>query len=489
MAAFTSRRKGYERAFRKKVNDLSLEISVVRFESGGEEKTKGNQYVEFIPPLRNTEEAGPPVIITGFGEGRDLYEQLQAVRLSDAAVKYLIMSQKTMDSPVMLDFLAEEKHGVIRLPKPESDYYIKVLYKCLENTGFKKFSEEEASYVVSSLMQLFGTRFSEKHIVQRCSEAIKKACSAKRRCFLVSDFLGHDRETSVLEQINDMVGLGSFKKILPRICALNKAALSNAKLKDFHTNMIFYGNPGTGKTTGARLIAGAIREMGAGTGVLIEADRASLIGEYVGHTAPKIKKKFDDARGGVLFIDEADFLLTEDHNRGYTGEAVKELVRFMENYPDVTVIFAMYENKVKSFLELDEGLRSRIRTLVHFEDYDPEELVEITEYMLKNYSYVLSKGAREVIKGFFDETDMSLANARGARKLVEELITTHSLETVALSLNEKTLKEQGKIAINSSKHEKLYTISKKCAEESIREMLEKEPCDESDKRIIGFINN
>ena len=126
-------------------------------------------------------------------------------------------------------------------------------------------------------------------------------------------------------------------------------------------------------------------------------------------------------------MDEAGFFL-KDSDRGFTGEALKEFVRYMENYPDVTVIFAMYEHEMQDFLALDEGLSSRIARKVQFADYSTEELMEICQSMLREKGYGIDEMAREYVRGYLAGRDEDFGNARGVRKLVEGLVTAHSMD-------------------------------------------------------------
>ena len=233
-----------------------------------------------------------------------------------------------------------------------------------------------------------------------------------------------------MEQLEEMTGLENVKRIAKEIAAITNEELHNEKLGTFHKNMIFYGNPGTGKTTVAKLLADIMAEEGNTNANFVVADRKSLIGKYVGHTAPKVARKFEEARGGILFVDEAGFFLNSESG-AYIAEAVKEFVRYMELYPDVTVIFAMYSNEVSGFLEVDEGLSSRINHFVKFEDYQFEELTEITRKMLQEKGYEVSQETMLAIQKSMEkikaQKKKKFGNAREARNLAESMIITASL--------------------------------------------------------------
>ena len=148
-----------------------------------------------------------------------------------------------------------------------------------------------------------------------------------------------------------------------------------------------------------------------------------MIGKYVGHTAPRVAKKFEEARGGVLFVDEAGFFLNRESG-GFIDEAVKEFVRFMEIFPDVTVVFAMYEDEVAEFLGLDEGLSSRISQVVHFADYTTDELWKIAQQMLVAQGYQMAKTCQKYFRDYIEERKKStyFGNAREVRKLMEACV-------------------------------------------------------------------
>nr|MCR5626049.1 AAA family ATPase [Lachnospiraceae bacterium] len=218
-------------------------------------------------------------------------------------------------------------------------------------------------------------------------------------------------------------------------------------LGDMHTSMIFYGNPGTGKTTCAQLLAGIMADKGVSNSSFTMASRADIIGKYVGHTAAKVAALFEKARGGILFVDEAGFFLNEGSG-GFLQEAVKEFVRFMELYPDVTVIFAMYEKEAASFMKLDEGITSRISRMVAFEDFSEKELKDIFIHMLKEKEYSINRPAVEAAMDYINslKNKKSFGNARDVRKLVESVVITHA---VRIHSTDKSICDSVKDSINS----------------------------------------
>ena len=187
--------------------------------------------------------------------------------------------------------------------------------------------------------------------------------------------------------------------------------------------MCFTGNPGSAKTTVARLFADILSKEGIlETGRFIECGRADLVGKYVGWTANIVQKKFRQAKGGVLFIDEA-YSLVEHWAGSYGDEAISTIVQEMENHrDDVIVIFAGYNDKMKSFLDRNEGLLSRIAFHLNFPDYNTNELIDILKLMAENKGYVLKDDVLDECKSIFNKAikQDNFGNGRFVRNLLEQ---------------------------------------------------------------------
>ena len=229
------------------------------------------------------------------------------------------------------------------------------------------------------------------------------------------------------KELSEMIGLTSAKKVIHK-------AIANLKLKkicaergltkeDASYHMVFTGNPGTAKTSVARLFAEILKEEGVlPTGNFIEVGRADLVGKAVGHTAPLVKKRFKEAQGGVLFIDEA-YSLNDGLDNGYGDEAINTIVQEMENHrDDVIVIFAGYPKPMEEFLDRNPGMSSRIAFHVNFEDYTVDELCDITRLMVNKKKMTITDSAmtkvRENIEAARKNNDFG--NGRYVRKLLEE---------------------------------------------------------------------
>lgn len=231
--------------------------------------------------------------------------------------------------------------------------------------------------------------------------------------------------SSPYEELQKMVGLEEIKRIVDEI-------IDSAKLQHIRSqmgmdtyqsskHMLFTGNPGTAKTTVARLLAEILRYEGVlDISNCVECGRADLVGKYVGWTAPIIKNKFRMAKGGILFIDEAYSLVSKD---SFGDEAITTIVQEMENHrDDVIVIFAGYPDKMKEFLDKNEGLRSRIAFQLHFPDYTAEELTDIMKLMIASKGYTASDEVYDICYDIFEKAckQKEFGNGRFVRNLLEQ---------------------------------------------------------------------
>ena len=229
------------------------------------------------------------------------------------------------------------------------------------------------------------------------------------------------------DELISMTGLAEAKETVTK--ALDYYKIQRL-YKDFGVSqdrpamhMVFSGNPGTAKTTAARIFARIMRENGIlPSGHLVEVGRADLVGKYVGWTAQIVKQKFKEANGGVLFIDEAYSLADGDHG-SFGEEAINTIVQEMENNrDDLIVIFAGYPDEMKTFLDTNPGLRSRIAFHIDFPDYSTEELCEIARHISESSGVTLSDGAVEKLAALFEQarTESDFGNGRFVRNVIEQ---------------------------------------------------------------------
>lgn len=225
------------------------------------------------------------------------------------------------------------------------------------------------------------------------------------------------------QQLENLIGLDSVKTSIRKIKAY---ALANKDSSDLNLHMCFMGNPGTGKTEAARIIAGILHENGLlRTSKVIETDRSGLVAGYVGQTALKTAEKIDEAMGGVLFIDEAYSLVQDGSGGDYGHEAVSTLIKAMEDYRGkFCVILAGYKNPMQEMLATNQGFQSRIQFTIDFPNYDRKELGQIADLMLKSKGYSASDAAKGRMLDITDHTrkDPNFANAREMRNIIEQVI-------------------------------------------------------------------
>jgi len=244
----------------------------------------------------------------------------------------------------------------------------------------------------------------------------------------VGDVLrGSQVETVFGELDRDLVGLAPVKQRIRDIAALlviDRLRLGlglQAQAPSLH--MSFTGNPGTGKTTVALRMAEILHRLGyVRKGHLVAVTRDDLVGQYIGHTAPKTREVLKKAMGGVLFIDEAYYLYKPENERDYGQEAIEILLQVMENQrDDLVVILAGYQDRMETFFHSNPGMSSRIAHHLDFPDYSQDELARIADRMLDGMSYRFAEGARETFADYLARriAQPHFANARSVRNALD----------------------------------------------------------------------
>ena len=280
--------------------------------------------------------------------------------------------------------------------------------------------DEEKTYTVTQLNQAFDQWHSRKlrHQVYPQYETTAPVKVAVQKMGPVGN---------AYERLQGLIGLTEAKEVMDKALGFFKMqklfADRGINTDQPSMHMVFTGNPGTAKTTVARLFAEVMRDNGLlSRGDLIEVGRADLVGKFVGHTAPLVKAAFARAKGGVLFIDEA-YSLVDDRSGMYGDEAINTIVQEMENNrEDTIVIFAGYPDKMEGFLDRNPGLRSRIAFHIPFADYSPDELCAIATHIADEQKLTITEEAQDKLRRVFATAckQNDFGNGRYARNLIEK---------------------------------------------------------------------
>lgn len=250
------------------------------------------------------------------------------------------------------------------------------------------------------------------------------------------------------QKLDSLVGLDNIKELINEIKAFvmidQKRRESNLKTEPLVFHMIFSGNPGTGKTTIARILGELLCSLNIlDIGHVVEVERADLVGEFVGQTAQKVKAKVNEALGGILFIDEA-YSLARGSEKDFGKEAIDTLVKAMEDHKDEFIlILAGYQKEMQYFLMSNPGLQSRFPLHLKFNDYTVEELMKIAEIIAKNRQYELTLDGKRtlyniLIHNQLENNRQNCGNAREVRNIIEKAIRKQALR---LSKNQRLSRE------------------------------------------------
>lgn len=259
-----------------------------------------------------------------------------------------------------------------------------------------------------------------------------------------SDAKNDDTRTlsELLDELNDLVGLQNVKHKVNNLIAYQKVQKLRRE-NNLHStkntlHLAFMGNPGTGKTTVARIVGHIYKQIGLlSKGHFVEVSRTDLIAGYQGQTAHKVKNVIDKAKGGVLFIDEAYSITENDHSDSYGRECLTELTKALEDYrDDLVVIVAGYTEPMEKFFESNPGLKSRFNTFIEFPDYSATELEEILVSICNKNDYILDVELLDVIHDYLYncvlQKDNNFSNGRLVRNLYDDLVMNHAKRVIEL---------------------------------------------------------
>jgi len=300
---------------------------------------------------------------------------------------------------------------------------LKKISELVDNSTYKIEVKRAAQVVNSSLIEFYGY------------STIQSICKP-------ATDVDDDTRTlqDLLDELNALVGLEKVKnKVQDLIVYQNVQKMRREK--NLHSakntlHLAFTGNPGTGKTTVARIVGRIYKQIGLlSKGHFVEVSRTDLIAGYQGQTALKVKKVIEQAKGGVLFIDEAYSITENDHSDSYGRECLTELTKALEDYrDDLVVIVAGYTEPMNKFFESNPGLKSRFNTFIEFDDYNSTELDNILFSICKNNDYVLDDEAKEQIHLYFEQQtaskDKNFANGRLVRNLYDDLVMNHARRVI-----------------------------------------------------------
>ena len=299
---------------------------------------------------------------------------------------------------------------------------LRKISKIIDSKEFSKEIKEISSFLKKSLVEYYG--YLE----------IKRICNLDE---VVEDTRSL---TDLLEELNNLIGLKNVKSkvndliIYQKVQKMRQKEGLNTVKSTLHLS--FTGNPGTGKTTVARIIGRIYKQLGLlSKGHFIEVSRTDLIAGYQGQTALKVKNVIEKAKGGVLFIDEAYSITENEQSDSYGRECITELTKALEDYRnDLVVIVAGYSEPMKNFFSSNPGLKSRFNTFIEFQDYNTKELLEILISMCKNNDYDLTEKAKIKLNDFF-ETELenkkeNFSNGRMVRNVYDDLVMNHARRVV-----------------------------------------------------------
>lgn len=337
--------------------------------------------------------------------------------------------QELLQSCSMLDAVTNSNGNVLNCAKEiigESKEATKKLCKIIRNTAELKDAQITTISIAvkDSLIKYFGHKY------------LSNLCSTEEH---EKDFITLDE---LMNQLNQLVGLNCVKSKVNDLIAFQKVQIlrrdNGLRSPKSTMHLAFVGNPGTGKTTVARIVGRIYRKLGLlSKGHFMEVSRTDLIAGYQGQTAHKVKEVIEKAKGGVLFIDEAYSITENDHSDSYGRECLTELTKALEDYrEDLVVIVAGYTEPMKQFFESNPGLKSRFNTFIEFDDYNTHELMDILIKISQVEDYVISEKAQmileQIINRSIESKDEEFANGRFVRNIFESMVMNHARRIVKI---------------------------------------------------------
>ncbi len=341
---------------------------------------------------------------------------------------------------------------VMRVNQNETNISEHALITTGSTQQLEQYAQRGNMWAATAIGELYARGLTTFQNISAASQYLQQAATAG--CLLAQDLLGALNRTAsdttvaptssgswnqpkqeshdYMRELQGLIGLSRVKEEVESlrnfVLVQKRREVNGLKPASVSYHCVFSGSPGTGKTTVARIVAGIYKEMGIlKKGHLVEVQRADLVGEYMGQTAPKTNAKIDEALDGVLFIDEAYSLADGSRDDQYGREAVDTILKRMEDDRDrLVVILAGYSEPIKGFIHSNPGLESRFNRYIHFDDYTADELLKIFAFNLEKAQYTITRDAYQavydVICQAVAQKDERFGNARYVRNLFERII-------------------------------------------------------------------
>lgn len=351
--------------------------------------------------------------------------------------RFLALRPEQVDLELLEELRFHQGYHVVRVGRPDQAYLRRFLRAVADDLMLTISPAVDLDQVIAGVRRYRGSAFTEKDLESLLLWNIQRQTPSPLQ---LQDLQFHrfrleNQGWNVLEQ---MVGLKPVKEALRRMLAASaldfRRRQAGKSAAPACRNLAFSGPPGTGKSVTARLVAQILREEGCGTGRFVEAGREQLIGAYLGQTSHMVAKLFRQAKGGVLFVDEAGALLDGSDRDSYAVEAVNALVRHMELEPETVVIFATYPEEMKQLLSSNPGLSSRVAQVLEFEGYDDGQLWDIMGVLAQRSGYTLPAQAKGCCMDFFAslrrQKGAQFGNGREARRLFQAGVEELALRTL-----------------------------------------------------------